>query len=499
MWGNVQQRERFVRAFLAVGASNYGALVLSLAINIVLTRRLGVEQFGRLSLLLMISQILLLLMANWTHVGFIRFGSQEFGKHGKIVQAFWARLSIMAPLVAVAAVVLLATREPLATYLGIPGWGLVLVFGHFLLAYVLNSLGAVFQARQEMARYGAVMFFEKGASLALVALLPAAWVSHPLTVIGCYAASALLLSVWAMAVLGRKTFLPMAWDPSASRALLSFSLPFVLTTWMGLLGNNWLDFVLLKWFRSVSEVGLYALAGQVAGVIQQVTITFSTLLLPHFSVLVGSEDEHGIRTFLDRVLPYWFFATSVLFSVALLAGVPAVPLIFGEAFAGALPALAILIVASSALSLFNAFDPLLSAYGATAALAKVFLLSVSVKALLSWLLIPQWGIHGAAFSTVCGFTVCALFTMFLVQRKTRSRVMMLSLFGIPVAVVCGSMLYLPETYASLVAAVAGAACLYAVAMRFQLFRHRDRQLPKEIWDTVLQGNVMRALTNSGKS
>jgi O-antigen/teichoic acid export membrane protein len=405
MWGNVQQRGQLVKGFLAVGAGNYGALAVSLAINIILTLRLGVEQFGLLALLLMVSQILLLLIGNWTHVGFIRFGSQEFSKHGSIAQVFWARLSLMAPLLAMAAAVLLAAREPLSAYLGIPEWGLVLVFCHFLLTYVLNSLGAVFQARQEMSRYGAVMFFEKGASLALVALLPASWISHPLTVIGCYAASALLLSAWAVAVLGRKTFLPVDLDSSVSRALLRFSLPFVLTTWMGLFGNAWLDFVLLKWSRSVSEVGLYALASQLAGVIQQFTITFSTLLLPHFSVLVGNADEHGIKTFLDRVLPYWFFATSVLFSVALFAIAPLVPLIFGEAFAEALPALAILIVASSALSLFNAFDPLLSAYGATVALAKVFVLSVPVKVILSWLLIPQWGISGAAFSTVCGYTL----------------------------------------------------------------------------------------------
>ncbi len=258
-------------------------------------------------------------------------------------------MSITASLLLVAATVVLAAQRPLSMYLGVPEWGLGLLFGHFLLAYILSSLGTVFQARQEMSRYGAVMFFEKAASLALVTLLPASWISHPLTVIGCYAASALLLSAGTVAVLGRKTFLPVVLDSSVSRALLRFSLPFVLTSWVGLFGTNWLDFILLKWSRSVSEVGLYALAAQLAGVIQQVTITFSTLLLSHFSILVGNADERRIRTFLDRVLPYWFLATSVVFSLALVAAVPLLPLVFGEAFAGALPALAILIVASTRL------------------------------------------------------------------------------------------------------------------------------------------------------
>lgn len=491
MRDGVHKMAQLVRHFLTVSLGNYGALAVAFLINIVVARRLGVEQFGRLALLLMVSQVLLLLVGNWTQVGFIRFGSQEFEKHGAIVQAFWARLSIAVPLLAVAAAILIAVQEPLSEYLGVPEWGLGLVFGHFLLTYVLSSLGAVFQAKQEMPRYGAVMFFEKATSLMLVALLPVAWLSHPLAVIGCYAASALLLSVWAIVVLGRKTFLPVVLDSSGSRALLRFSLPFVLTSWVGLFATNWLDFVLLKWSRSISEVGLYALAGQLAGVIQQVTITFSTLLLPHFSVLVGNADEGRIKEFLDRVLPYWFLATSVLFGAALLAVAPLIPVMFGQAFAGALPALAILIVASSALALYNAFDPLLSAYGATVALAKVFALAVSVKVILSWLLIPQWGISGAAFSTVCAYTVCALFTMFLVQRKTGSPVMMLALFGMPVVIVCASLLFLPERYASFAALAAGAACLYAISIRFQLFQSEDRKILKGIWNTTFQGHAGR--------
>ncbi len=75
---------QFIRHFLAVSLGNYGALVIAFLISIVVTRWLGVEQFGRLSLLLMISQILLLLIGNWTQVGFIRYGSQEYTKHGAI-------------------------------------------------------------------------------------------------------------------------------------------------------------------------------------------------------------------------------------------------------------------------------------------------------------------------------------------------------------------------------------------------------------------------------
>jgi hypothetical protein len=81
--------------------------------------------------------------------------------------------------------------------------------------------------------------------------------------------------------------------------------------------------------------------------------------------------------------------------------------------------------------------------------------------------------------------------MFLVQRKTRARIMMLALFAVPVVVACASVLYLPERYAPVAALAGGTACLYAAATRFQLFQTEDRKLLKGIWNTALQGNTGR--------
>ena len=119
------------------------------------------------------------------------------------------------------------------------------------------------------------------------------------------------------------------------------------------------------------------------------------------------------------------------------------------------------------------------------------MLSVSVKVILSWLLIPQWGISGAAFSTVCAYTVCALFTMFLVQRKTGSRVMILGLFGAPVVVVCSCLVFLPERYAPIVALISGVVCLYAVSTQFRLFQSEDRKLLKGLWNSALERGTGR--------
>src|SRR5262249_37309672 len=91
-----------VRKFLALGAGNYGAMALSLGINAILTRRLGVEQFGRLALLLTTSQVMALVTANWTQTGLVRFGAREYSATGTVSQTLWARTGVVAPWIAAA-------------------------------------------------------------------------------------------------------------------------------------------------------------------------------------------------------------------------------------------------------------------------------------------------------------------------------------------------------------------------------------------------------------
>ena len=51
----------FSRSFLALGAQNYVSMALAFALNVVLTRRLGVEDYGRLAMLLMLGQVVKML------------------------------------------------------------------------------------------------------------------------------------------------------------------------------------------------------------------------------------------------------------------------------------------------------------------------------------------------------------------------------------------------------------------------------------------------------
>jgi O-antigen/teichoic acid export membrane protein len=471
---------RAVRSFLALGAGNYGAMALGLIVNVLLARRLGSAQYGRLALMLMASQVLALVAANWSHAGFVRFGAQEFAANGHLTVAFWTRLGILLPAAALAVGGVLVMGRPLATYLGIPEVGVWLLLVHFMAASTLSVVGAVFQASDQMARYGVCLLLDKATMLLCIGALPPAWTRSPLAILGCYAASSLSVAIWGISrsrVHLRENVLPTR---SSYREMLLFSAPLLLSSWAGFFGTNWFDLVILKQYVPMSELGLYSLATQLAGVVQQITVIFSTLLLPHLSVMVAQRQDQRILIYLRRLLPYWLLGTSLLLSVIVVAGRHGIALVFGGSFAGAAPVLALLMLATSALALFNACAPLVTAYGSTWALTGIGLLSASANVVLDLLLIPRFGIEGSAVATTLAYGVSAVLVLLLLQFRLRTGLFQFAFAGAPVLAASLCFLLVDGGWFYVAAPATAAASVVALVRAFGLFQRKDEMFLREL-------------------
>jgi O-antigen/teichoic acid export membrane protein len=461
---------RMVRNLVALGAGNYAAMAVSLGINALLTRRLGVEAFGQLALLLMCSQVLSMAVANWTQTGLVRFGAQEFAETGSASAALWTRVWLVAPWALVVSALAFVAREPLARYLSVPAAGLLVVLAHFIASFALTTVGSVCQAAQAMSRYGALLFLDKAVMATLLLLLPAIWMGAPLRVLGLYAASSLAVAAGGATVLGRRSVLPVAFSAERYRRMLAFSLPLAFSSWAGVLGTNWFDLIVIRWYRPVAEVGLYALGTVLAGVVQQVAIVFSTLLLPELSVMVARGEDGQIKRLVERGLPYWALATSALFSAVVVGAAWIVPLIFGPAFARSAAVLALLMPASCALVLFSALSPLVAARGSTWALTSICVASGLTNVVMDLALVPRYGIIGAALATVIAYTTSAVLVLVFVRRRLNIDVYGLGLLALPVAAVSTCFVVADGILFYGLAMPAGAVTLIWLARRFRLFQ-----------------------------
>ena len=152
---------------------------------------------------------------------------------------------------------------------------------------------------------------------------------------------------------------------------------------------------------------------------------------------------------------------------------PVIPLVFGEEFRGSVPVLALLVLATCGLALFNAFSPLIIALGSTWVLSGICLISGGVNVLMDFVLIPSYGIQGAALATVLAYGTSAFLVLGFVQTRVRARVVGLSVLALPVALVCLCFFVLQGALFYLLGILAGALSVYWLVGRFRLFRAED--------------------------
>jgi O-antigen/teichoic acid export membrane protein len=468
-----------LRDLLALGIGNYGAIGVGLIVNTLLARQLGTEQYGRLALMLMASQVLLLVAVNWTHAAFVRFGSHEFVSKGTVTEALYSRLGMVVPVAVVAMLVMAVARRQLAVFLDVPQFGVWLILVHFIAVCALSIIGAVLQASQQMARYGVSLFLDKALMLVCVVVLSTAKIANPLVVLVCYASSSLSVAIWGSWMV-RTRFRGALPSPAVYREMVLFSAPLLLSTWAFFFGTNWIDLVILKKYVPMSGIGVYSLATQLAGVIQQITIIFSTLILPHLSLLVRERQDVRIKVFLERLLPYWLLGMSILFCLVLLGTPAVVPLIFGQAFRGTVPVLVLMMAASSAFAVFNAVVPLINAYGATWTLSRICLASATANIVLDLAFIPRFGVMGSAVATIIAYSGSAILALRYVQTSTGGRVFRLGGLATPVLVECACFLLLDGIWFYIAASIGAAITAFILVAVFRLFDDEDVTFFKQL-------------------
>ena len=471
---------RLLRNFIAVGAGNYGAMALNLAITAALTRRLGVDEWGHYGLLFMASSVLANLTINWTQGALVRFGSVEHDEKGSIAEAFWTRVWIVAPWALGASGVIAVFQKPLADYLNVPAWALWLVGAHTFATFLISLSGAAFQAMHQMRRYGTALFLDKAVMGVAVLALPISWIHDPRMVLSMYAASSAVVALGSFAVLGLRPITPVRVHRDAYRTMFRYAFPLTLSTWAGLFGTGWFDLAIINKYLPISSVGLYFFAMAVAGVIQQITVVFSSLLLPQLSVMAAKNERHHLEEFVDRFLPYWFLATSVLFCIVVFTMQPLIPLVFKPDYLAAVPVLVLLVLATCALVVTNVCSPLLAAFGSTWAITTVCLVSGSVNVVLDLALIPRFGLMGSAAATLVAYTTSAVMALAFVRRSVPGRVFALGWLAVPVAVACLCYFLLPTLGFYVFGIPASAAAAYWLVARFRLFRAEDAVFLKDI-------------------
>ncbi len=198
----------------------------------------------------------------------------------------------------------------------------------------------------------------------------------------------------------------------ASRRMAREGTIFGAKTWVsGLaqLANARVDQLFMIKLVSPAELGLYAVAVTTASVPQFLSSAMSAPVLTRVA--------EGDRALVARALRA-LLAMIVLVNLALAAILPvALPLIFGEDFADAVPMALVLVAASVPLAGISVLSPALVADGAPGipSIGEIAALVVTVVGLL--LLLDPLGGVGAALTSLVAYTVSFAYQLFVVRRR----------------------------------------------------------------------------------
>ncbi len=199
---------------------------------------------------------------------------------------------------------------------------------------------------------------------------------------------------------------------------LKVSLPVIAIESFALLMTN-MDILLLDLFVTPDQIAIYFAAARTIALIAFVHFSVTAAVTPKFATLYAAGDIAGLDKFLNETRK-WTFVPALVGSVVLLALGKPILWLFGPEFIAGYPVMFALVIGLLARSLAGPLQGLMIATGRQNAAALALGTVVVINISFNFLLIPIYGLVGAAAATAIAFTVESLL-LFLIARRILSQ------------------------------------------------------------------------------
>jgi O-antigen/teichoic acid export membrane protein len=271
---------------------------------------------------------------------------------------------------------------------------------------------ATLRAQERAAAFGVLTLAQFVAALGLNVLFVVGWGwgVHGV-LLGNLLSQALALPLALRVVGGARRF---AIDRRLARALLEFGLflvPVMLAGWV----MDQSDRYLLGRLRSLEEVALYGVGYKFGGIVDLLVVWPFQLAWPAFSFAIS--DRAGHRETYARTLTYFTLLLAAAVVAVSIFARGGLGLLVGERYAGARVVVPLVALAYALNGVHYCVSPGVHLARRTRVLPWIAAVAALVNVGLNLLLIPAWGMLGAAWATVAAFLVLAGGTTIVAQRS----------------------------------------------------------------------------------
>ena len=395
-------RRATAKAALLITGSTYVAFIFSLATSALVARALGPEDFGRYAYVVWISGLLVSIGNNGISTTGIRFISESLGGNlpetARSIHGWLRRLQLICVAATVIGFLLtfrLIVPPTLNDYLLIC-IAVICVSAIAKAIYLFDISIAKGHGRYEVEAYPTLIL--SGASFA--GILVMYLVGAPLNAyLLFFVLSSVAYTVVAWRMLGTRGIVPLG-RTVEEKLLIRMKAHLAWTIVLAIaaaLSNKSIETYLLSSNFGPEQVGFFTIAvGLTRGGVELLSSGLNTVLMPLMGHAYGEGGANRVNWILANAVRYFTFAGLLLAGVGFLWADIAITLMYGTEYRPATEAFRYMVVAGGIILSYGAFGALLSttdnqrirAYSAVVALVICFV--------VAFLLVPRYGLLGAA-------------------------------------------------------------------------------------------------------
>jgi len=182
------------------------------------------------------------------------------------------------------------------------------------------------------------------------------------------------------------------------KKILSFSIPLLLVGFLGTI-LRWSDTFFIGYFKEEYYVGLYNAAYPLAFILLLIIMSFNSLFYPVASELYTKRNLKDLEEVYETVTRWIFLFTFPLFLLFVFFSEDFISAFFGAKYTPAYKVLVILSFGTFVNAFFGAVGILLQIYEKQNFIFKVQFFGAFLNIAMNIVLIPKYGIEGAAFAT----------------------------------------------------------------------------------------------------
>ena len=284
-----------------------------------------------------------------------------------------------------------------------------------LLPFVLLQafFSAVLQAEERFREYNfqqvaPTVLGLVGMAIALVWLrtgLAGAIVIQTLVVVG--------VTVWLALRVHRTAPLRLTWRPELARDMMTFGSKSYLQTLATTLHFR-IDQYMIGFLLDPVQVGFYAVATNLALLLLRISDATGTVLYPRLAA-AGERDAHAQTSAVCR---HTLFITVLVALGYELFGGFAIRLLFGERYVAAILPMRLMLPGIVMISLYLILTRNFTSRNRQEVNIVAAGAALAINVGLNWVLIPRWGIAGAAVSTAVSYSTAALILLVVFARES---------------------------------------------------------------------------------